>query len=97
MLSVDGRVTAQAGDVVLTASSVAVGSIALVCAPNGAVVLAAGQKVELTGRGLEGIRIPSAWDSTSAGAQCRLSCCRGAGPCLRFLDRVSGTGARIHR
>jgi filamentous hemagglutinin family protein len=56
-LTVDGRVTAQVGDVVLIGSNVAVGSGGFAYAPDGAVVLAAGQKVELTGRGLEGIRM----------------------------------------
>lgn len=56
-LQVDGSVLAQGGDVVLIASNVAVGLNALVRAPDGAVVLAAGQSVEITGRGLEGIRM----------------------------------------
>ena len=45
------------GDVVLIAPQVQTGAQALVQAPNGATILAAGQKVELTGRGLEGIRM----------------------------------------
>jgi filamentous hemagglutinin family protein len=56
-LDVDGLVMAKLGDVVLISPRVAVGANALVHAPDGAVVLAAGQKVELTGRGLEGIRM----------------------------------------
>ena len=56
-LQVDGSVLAQGGDVVLIAPNVAVGLNALVRAPDGAVVLAAGQSVEITGRGLEGIRM----------------------------------------
>jgi filamentous hemagglutinin family protein len=55
-LKVDGSILARSGDVVL-APNVQVGSQALVQAPSGATILAAGQKVELTGRGLEGIRL----------------------------------------
>ncbi|HEX9720470.1 MAG TPA: filamentous hemagglutinin N-terminal domain-containing protein, partial [Ramlibacter sp.] len=56
-LNVQGRILARSGDVVLIAPDVQVGADALVHAPNGATMLAAGQKVELTGRGLEGIRL----------------------------------------
>ena len=56
-LSVDGRIVARSGDVVLIAPNVQVGAQALVQSPTGATLLAAGQKVELTGRGLEGIRL----------------------------------------
>jgi filamentous hemagglutinin family protein len=56
-LKVDGQILARSGDVVLIAPNVQVGSQALVQAPGGATILAAGQKVELTGRGLEGIRL----------------------------------------
>jgi len=56
-LDVNGQIVARSGDVVLIAPNVQVGSQALVQSPNGATVLAAGQKVELTGRGLEGIRL----------------------------------------
>src|SRR3569832_2706441 len=55
LLQVDGHVIARSGDVVLIAPSVPAGPQALVQAANGATLLAAGQKVELTGRGLEGI------------------------------------------
>lgn len=54
-LSVDGRVLARGGDVVLLGTDVNVGPNALVQAPAGAVIVAAGQRVELTARGLEGI------------------------------------------
>jgi filamentous hemagglutinin family protein len=54
-LEVQGRVIARNGDVVLLGTDVKVGKDALVQAPGGSIVLAAGQKVELTGRGLEGI------------------------------------------
>ena len=56
-LTVDGKVIARHGDVVLISSSVATGAEAVIQSANGATVLAAGQKVELTGRGLEGIRL----------------------------------------
>ncbi|MDQ6882420.1 MAG: filamentous hemagglutinin N-terminal domain-containing protein, partial [Pseudomonadota bacterium] len=53
----DGGMVARSGDVVLIAPNVQVGSQALIRSPNGATVLAAGQKVAMTGRGLEGIRL----------------------------------------
>jgi len=56
-LTVDGKIVARSGDVVLIAPKVEVGSGALVQSPSGATIVAAGQKVELTGRGLEGIRM----------------------------------------
>jgi filamentous hemagglutinin family protein len=54
-VSVQGSVVARTGDVVLIGSHVATGPDALVRSPNGSTVLAAGQQVELTGRGLDGI------------------------------------------
>ena len=54
-ISVDGRITARNGDVVLTAPNIDVGTTALIQSPNGSTVLAAGQQVEISGRGLEGI------------------------------------------
>ncbi|HEY0824244.1 MAG TPA: filamentous hemagglutinin N-terminal domain-containing protein, partial [Ramlibacter sp.] len=56
VLQVDGHVIARGGDVVLIGSKVQAGSEAVVQA-DGAVVLAAGRKAEITGRGLEGIRL----------------------------------------
>ena len=56
-LSIQGQIVARSGDVVLIAPNVQVGSQAVIQSPNGATVLAAGQKVEITGRGLEGIRM----------------------------------------
>lgn len=56
VLQVDGHVIARSGDVVLIGSKVQTGSDAVAQA-DGAVVLAAGQKAELTGRGLEGIHL----------------------------------------
>jgi filamentous hemagglutinin family protein len=55
LLKVDGQVLARSGDVVLIGRQVETGAQALVHSPQGATVLAAGQKVEVTGRGLEGI------------------------------------------
>ena len=56
-LSVNGGILARNGDVVLLGSNISTGAQALVQAPNGSAVLAAGQQVEITGRGLEGIRL----------------------------------------
>jgi filamentous hemagglutinin family protein len=57
VLSVNGRVVARSGDVVLIASQLEVGAQGVVQSPQGATILAAGQVVEVTGRGLEGIRL----------------------------------------
>lgn len=54
-VSVQGQVLARTGDVVLLGANVDTGSNALIQAPNGNVLLAAGQQVDITGRGLEGI------------------------------------------
>lgn len=54
-VSVQGQVLARSGDVVLIGSSVDTGKDALIQAPNGSTILVAGQQVEITGRGLEGI------------------------------------------
>ncbi|MFO1191784.1 MAG: YDG domain-containing protein [Rhodoferax sp.] len=54
-LTVGGRITARDGDIVLVAPNIELGGSALLQAPNGSTVLAAGQQVEITGRGLEGI------------------------------------------
>ena len=56
-LNVQGSVLARGGDVVLLAPKIQVGVGAVVQARDGAVILAAGQAVEITGRGLEGIRL----------------------------------------
>lgn len=55
-LTVDGHVLARGGDVVLLGSSVQVGSGAVVQS-DGATLVAAGERVALTGRGLEGIQL----------------------------------------
>ena len=55
-VKVDGVIRSPNGDVMLFAPNVSVGSEALIKADNGNVIIGAGQKVEVTGRGLEGIR-----------------------------------------
>src|SRR3569832_2993349 len=54
-LTVNGNVISHGGDVVLIAPNVQVGAQAGVQSQGGAAILAAGQSVEVTGRGLEGI------------------------------------------
>ncbi|HET8748370.1 MAG TPA: filamentous hemagglutinin N-terminal domain-containing protein [Ramlibacter sp.] len=54
-LSVDGKVTARSGDLLLIGPDILVGANGQLFAQGGAAILAAGQKVDLTGRGLEGI------------------------------------------
>jgi filamentous hemagglutinin family protein len=56
-VSVQGNILARSGDVVLIASHVDTGKDALIQAPNGSTLLAAGQKIGITGRGLEGISL----------------------------------------
>ena len=56
-LKVDGNIIARGGDVVLIAPNVDIAKAALVESQGGSVVLAAGQSVEVTGRGLEGITL----------------------------------------
>ncbi|HEX2544696.1 MAG TPA: filamentous hemagglutinin N-terminal domain-containing protein [Ramlibacter sp.] len=56
-LEADGKVIARRGDVVLISREIEVGKGAILEAQGGDVVLAAGRTVELTGRGLEGIRM----------------------------------------
>jgi filamentous hemagglutinin family protein len=56
-VSVNGSILARNGDAVLIGSNVNTGVDALIQAPNGSTILAAGQRVEITGRGLEGIRL----------------------------------------
>ena len=56
-VSVLGTVLARSGDVVVLGANVATGHDAIIQAPNGSTILAAGQQVELTGRGLEGITL----------------------------------------
>lgn len=54
-VDVAGSILARNGDVVLIGTDVQVAKEAVVRAPDGSVLLAAGQRVSLTGRGLEGI------------------------------------------
>ena len=54
-VTVQGNIIARGGDVVLIAPNVEVAQTAVLQAPGGSVILAAGQSVEVTGRGLEGI------------------------------------------
>ena len=54
-LRINGQVVARQGDVVLIGQAVETGASAVVQSPQGATVLAAGQSVSITGRGLEGI------------------------------------------
>jgi filamentous hemagglutinin family protein len=56
-LNVGGQILARHGDVVLISPSIETSPSALIQSPGGATVLAAGQKVEVTGRGLEGIHL----------------------------------------
>ncbi|MBK6594662.1 MAG: filamentous hemagglutinin N-terminal domain-containing protein [Burkholderiales bacterium] len=56
-VSVQGSVLARSGDVVLLGANLETGSQALIQAPNGSTILAAGQQIEVTGRGLEGISL----------------------------------------
>lgn len=56
-VSVQGQIVARGGDVVLIAPQIDVGRQAVIQSSGGDTLLVAGQKVELTGRGLEGIRL----------------------------------------
>ncbi len=55
-VQVDGVIRSSNGDVVLFAPQVSVGKNAAVKADNGNVIVGAGQSVEVTGRGLEGVK-----------------------------------------
>ncbi len=65
-LSVNGTLVARSGDVVLLGSQVNTGPNALIHAPNGSAILAAGQQIDITARGLEGIRLQVQAPSDSA-------------------------------
>ncbi len=56
-LQVDGIIRSSQGDIILIAPQVQVGAGGLVKATDGTVMLAAGQQVLLTGRGLDGIAL----------------------------------------
>ncbi len=65
-IQVDGMIRSQSGDIVLIAPDIGVGVSGLIQAPNGAVTLAAGQRVQLIGRGLDGIMLELQAPSNSA-------------------------------
>ena len=56
-LTVQGNIIARGGDVVLIAPSIDLAKTAVVESQGGSVSLAAGQSIEITGRGLEGITL----------------------------------------
>lgn len=56
-ISVQGSILARSGDVVLVAPNIDTGKDALIQAPNGSTLLAAGRQIEITGRGFEGITL----------------------------------------
>jgi filamentous hemagglutinin family protein len=56
-LQVGGRIVARGGDVVLIAPNVEVGDTGVVQSIGGSTILAAGRKVAITGRGIEGISL----------------------------------------
>ncbi|MEO7641691.1 MAG: filamentous hemagglutinin N-terminal domain-containing protein, partial [Ramlibacter sp.] len=56
-LSVGGQIVARSGDIVLIAPNIETAGGAVLQSPNGATILAAGQQVAITGRGLEGISL----------------------------------------
>ncbi len=56
-VSVNGTVLARSGDVVLLGPNVQTGQDALIQAPNGNAILVAGRQIDITERGLEGIRL----------------------------------------
>jgi filamentous hemagglutinin family protein len=66
VLRVEGNIIGRGGDVVLIAPNVEVAKTAVVEAQNGTAILAAGQRVEVTGRGLEGIVLQVQAPSDSA-------------------------------
>ena len=65
-VSVNGSVVSRNGDVVLIAPSVLVGRDAVLSAQGGDTILAAGQQVAITGRGMEGITMQVQAPSDSA-------------------------------
>jgi filamentous hemagglutinin family protein len=65
-VSVAGNILARSGDVTLIGSQVDTTKDALIQAPNGATILAAGQSVSISGRGLEGIQLEVQAPSDSA-------------------------------
>ncbi len=96
-IQVQGNIIARGGDVVLIAPNIEVAKTAVIEAQNGTAILAAGQKVEVTGRGLEGIVLQVQAPSDKA---VNLGTLRGdavgifAGQ-LRHSGLIQATGATI--
>lgn len=88
-VDVRGRILARGGDVVLLGTSVQVDKDAIVQAPNGAVILAAGQQVAFTARGLEGIVLELTAPGDKAVNLGRLE----AGAVGMFASQLRHTGA----
>jgi filamentous hemagglutinin family protein len=65
-IQVDGIIRSASGDIVLIAPDIEVGKQGLIQAPGGAVMLAAGQRVQLKGKGLDGIMLELQAPSDSA-------------------------------
>ncbi|RYF42450.1 MAG: filamentous hemagglutinin N-terminal domain-containing protein, partial [Comamonadaceae bacterium] len=65
-LSVGGQIVARSGDIVLIAPNIETAAGAVLQSPGGATILAAGQQVAITGRGLEGISLQVQAPSDSA-------------------------------
>lgn len=65
-VSVQGNILARQGDVVLIGATIETGTDAIIQAPNGAAILAAGSAVSISARGLEGILLDVQAPSDSA-------------------------------
>lgn len=93
-LTVNGSIVARGGDIVLVSRNIEVGRSAVVEAQgDGSVVLAAGRKVEITGRGLEGI----SFEVEAGNAQARnLGQLRGNAVGI-FADQLTHSGHIIAR
>lgn len=94
LLTVNGNIVARGGDVVLVSRNIEVGRTAVVEArDDGNVILAAGNKVEITGRGLEGI----SFEVQAGNAQARnLGQLRGNAVGI-FADQITHSGHIIAR
>lgn len=93
-LTVNGSIVARGGDVVLVSRNIEVGRTAVVEAREGGdVILAAGNRVEITGRGLEGI----SFEVQAGNAQARnLGQLRGNAVGI-FADQLTHSGHIIAR
>lgn len=93
-LAVNGNIVARGGDIVLVSRNIEVGRSAVVEAQgDGSVILAAGRKVEITGRGLEGI----SFEVEAGNAQARnLGQLRGDAVGI-FADQLTHSGHIIAR